>query len=636
MPIPPVNFPALQELSNGEQAISVVFNRPLFALSTRTEALKTLAESVESEIVTARDSYSTLDDRLDAMVSSSSASITNIVSDRNIFLVGGSATWNATASTFTYSQITLAQPNLSYDYTINAGSMASIADGDSLYVTLSRNPMSTTLTLTRVALGLVPNDEDTFIIAIRRGGRLWVRNNGEFEDQETREIGDGLTSAILGRLEMVNETDTASHFTNNIFQLVGDGIPTAISKHDVGLTYLTRDRNALLHGGGNVTWTIPGPTGTFAFDADIYVDVPSVGKVTITATSIPSIADGEVLYFNFLRTSGNYTVSLSKISSISLPITYASKDSFVLGYRSGTTFVMRTGDVFQAGETKPLGTGGAGLVTYQNMSLFASSEDDVSWDALSGLVDCTGNVTIHFPWTTISNIIQATEFPFMLSTSGKKAYVILDRENQANVTIVDDVDTIPITYSQPDALLVAERVGDAMYLFEHHRYNDGDIRRVGEGFVAGAIYDETYTITTASNEVVIPSGQIHYDDAKTLKVWGNGAFLDPAVDYEEDSLDNTKIKARTGEMFPDGNFPEDMRLRFRVESIVTGGAGPGGGGGITWGDPVDNNIVPDLNNTRNLGSSLKGFREIYLADQTNIGDVYKLFIDSGSLQIVLM
>jgi hypothetical protein len=266
--------------------------------------------------------------------------------------------------------------------------------------------------------------------------------------------------------------------------------------------------------------------------------------------------------------------------------------------------------------------------------MYPSSEDDVTWTASSGNITCPGDITINFPWVAYNNVIQSTEFPIYLSTSGKKAYVVLDRTQQANVTVVDDVDTIPITYSAPDSYLVAERVGNSVYMFGTHRYNDGDIRRIGEGFNAGVIYDQSYVVPAPVASVTLPSAGEHGGDDITLKVWGNGVLLTPNVDYNEGPL-STEITAIAGEMFPTGLFNTGMRLRFRIESIVTGGAGPGGGGGggISWNDPVDANIVPDIDDTRRLGSTTKGFKSLYLSDTTN-ANIYEIYIDSGSLQVV--
>lgn len=628
MPISPSNYPDLQELRNGEDAESIIFNRPLFALSTRTNSLKTLLEAVEGEVIDARGGYSTLENRLDDMTGS-------VSNDMNIFVTGGSATWNSSTKIFTHGNLELVQPFNTYNYTIAGGSVTGVEDGECIYVTLTRDSGDTALTFSKAAAGSVPGGQNSFVFAVRVGERLWVRGHGEFETDETRELGDGTTQAILGRLGMINDRDTDSHFTNTTFIGVGDTIPTAISKHDLNLEYLVRDRNILLHGGGNVSWNVSGGDGTFGFDADLTLTVPSVGDVTINATSVNPVADKEVVYLSFMRTGSDYTTTLASADSATLPLENGETDKFILGYRNGNEFILRSGDIFVDGESKPLGTGGAGLVTYQNMSLFASSDNDVSWDATSGAVDTTGDVIIHFPWESFSNVIPSTEFPFTLSADGKKAYVVLDRSGQANLTIVDDVDTIPISYSQPDVLLIAERVGNAIYLFGSHRYNDGDIRRVGEGFVAGEIYDEVAVVTGTTTDVVtLPNGGEHGSDDVTLKVWGNGVFLVPNIHYIE-GPGTTQITAKISPMFPDGYFTEDMRLRFRIESIVTGGAGAGGSGtGISWNDPVDADIIPDTDNTYDLGSALKGFNRLYLSDTLNNGHVYELYIYSGSLNIV--
>jgi len=623
MPISPSNFPDLNELHNGEQAISTVFNRPHFALSTRTIALKALLETVEGEVVNARDGYDSLGERLDNLFGDSS-------SDRNMFLSGAVATWTASASTFTFTTITLLQPQKSFNYTITGATISSIADGESLYVTLSRDSGASTLTMSKAAT--VPEGKDIYVIAVRNGTRLWVRGAGEFEDTETREIGDGVTEPLLSRLGMTSESDSDSHFTNVTFFTVTDNIPTALSNLGLNLEYLVRDRNTLLHGGGNVGWS----SGALSFDSDFYVTVPAIGKITIAASTLSSIADGEVVYFTFTRTGTNYTKTLSKTAATSLPLSYSNTNNYVVGYRDGDKFVFRTGDVYQDGEVKPLGVGGAGLTVFENQSMYASSENDVSWDATSGLLDCVGNITINFPWTTYSNVIQDTEFPITLSTSGKKAYVVLDRSAQSNVTVYEDVDSIPLSYAAPDVLLVAERHSDSVYLFGNHRYNDGDIRRVGEGFVAGEIYDESYVVTGSEQTVItLPNGGEHADDGVTLKVWANGNFIEDKVQYDEGaSADQIIIKDCP--MFPGALAPLGTRFRFRRESIVTGGAGGGGSrtGGDEWSDPVDSHIIPETDNTYTLGSTAKAFKHLYLSDLVDNGDIWRLQVNSGSFSAV--
>ena len=350
MPIAPANWPALVPISNGEQAISTVFNRPHFSTSTRTDSLKTLLETVETEVVNARTSgvtvYASLLARLDAELGSS-------WSDSNMFLTSGSASWALGSTTLTYSAIVLVQPNLAFNYTINSGSQT-LADGDCLYVTLSRLIGSATLTMTKCAAGTLPNNKDIYAIAIRYGNNVWIRDSGELEDGETRILGDGTTAAIMARLAMTDENDTTSHFTSNIINTSSDTIPAAISKYDLEHSYAIRDRNTVLTGGGDITWAISG-TGTLTWASNLTLRVPAVGDVTITAGSVASIADGDCLYVTLVRASTNYTLAITRCAFAALPLANGSTSNIVIGIRNGTTFTFRTGDVFNDGNVKKLG-----------------------------------------------------------------------------------------------------------------------------------------------------------------------------------------------------------------------------------------------------------------------------------------
>ena len=225
----------------------------------------------------------------------------------------------------------------------------------------------------------------------------------------------------------------------------------------------------------------------------------------------------------------------------------------------------------------------------QDRTLFASSVNDVVWDATLGQITCSGDITIHFPWAVYNNTIQASQFPITLSSSGKRAYVILTKSAATNILIHGDVSTLPLTTSPESIVLVAERVGDAVYIFGQ-RWNDGDSKRIGEGFVAGQIYSEKYIVTASEGEsfITLPNSGTHYSDGKTLQVYANGVRLNATEHYIEGPT-ASKITVNTCELFADGVFPCNTEFYFRIDSIVTGGAGGGGGGGTGTLQQVYNN-----------------------------------------------
>jgi len=615
MPILPANWPDLEYLSNGEPAISLVFNRPHFNISTRTNSLRVLLESVEDEVIDARGTYPTLVERLDDMFGDG-------FSDRNIRIVGDDIAWNSSTQIFTFDQLTLVQPDKTFNYIINAGTVTSLADGDCIYVTLSRSAGAATLTFSKAADGSVPEGKDILVIACRVGSQLWVRGAGDLDNGESRPIGDGMTDVVLNRLGMTHDNDTDSHFTNTTVVSGSYDIPEAISSLDLNSEHLIEDRNSLFVSSANVSWDAGGDQLTW--DAAMVIRVPNIGDVTINAGSLSSLTANKVVYFTLDRAQvGGYTASLTSVANGSLPLSNGNIDNLVIGFRYGTKFVFRTGDVLQDGETKQIGLGGGGLKVDQDRSMFYSSDTDVTWDSSSGHISGSGSILIHFPWTSDNKVneIPPSEFPIVLSASGKKAYVTLDRENDGTVGVIDDVDYVPITYSSPDKLLIAQRVGDAVYIFGQ-RWNDQDRKRIGEGFVAGDIYDAWYEVSTGGGEaaITLPGSQEYVQDKKTLQVECNGVTLEIDQDYTESST--TDVTATVCEMFPDGKFPYRARMHFRIESIVTGGAGAGSIGGGSESTTVSNigsgsGVYKEIVGTDIHLKSLKGVGNIQITENAN-------------------
>lgn len=149
------------------------------------------------------------------------------------------------------------------------------------------------------------------------------------------------------------------------------------------------------------------------------------------------------------------------------------------------------------------------------------------------------------------------------------------------------------------------------------------------------IYDEIIrfpTGLTALTDVVLPVNsrksnavQFYVADSGALEVFINSRYT--TKDEEWLSVDKNTVK------FSDA-LPNDTTIHFRLDSLggastVNIGTG-GGGGGDAWSDPVDANIVPDVNNIRDLGSASKKFRDGYFAGKLTVDGV----IDPTGLDLV--
>lgn len=145
------------------------------------------------------------------------------------------------------------------------------------------------------------------------------------------------------------------------------------------------------------------------------------------------------------------------------------------------------------------------------------------------------------------------------------------------------------------------------------------------------IYDEVLRFPaglSALTDVTIPSNsrnldavQFYVPDAGALEVFINSRYT--LQDEEWTSVDTRTVR------FND-DLPPDTTVHFRLDSL--GGSTATlviTGGGDAWGDPVDTNIIPDSDNTRDLGSALIKFRDGYFAGKLTVDGV----IDPTGLEL---
>ena len=119
--------------------------------------------------------------------------------DRNVILMGGGdVSWDATSGELDWSSaIELTSPITGFRTTISPATKE-VADGAMLFVELSRGLTANATLTTDTASALPPTVdlESFFVLAVRRGDRVYFRNGAFLDDGESREIfGGGSSSA---------------------------------------------------------------------------------------------------------------------------------------------------------------------------------------------------------------------------------------------------------------------------------------------------------------------------------------------------------------------------------------------------------------------------------------------------------
>lgn len=198
-------------------------------------------------------------------------------------------------STLTWvSDIQIMVPEKSWNYTVPAQSLASIADGDIVYVTLDRTGVVTSLSTHVVAHGSYPFDMDNYVIGYRRGDKFILRNG-------------------------------------QIVSFVWTNIDDVL-----------RDKNYIL----NVpSAEFNSTTGTLTWASDMEILAPEAGwNYTISASTMTGIANHDVLYITLDRSGVAPVLALTKIADGSFSL---HNDAFVIGYRRGNDFILRNGIAVQ-------------------------------------------------------------------------------------------------------------------------------------------------------------------------------------------------------------------------------------------------------------------------------------------------
>ena len=165
-----------------------------------------------------------------------SASIQGIIDSLFSFLVdGGNITWDLDNTSLTWaSPLKLLVPHRGFDFTIDATTIAGIADGEVLFIV--RDEIGGVKPIIKVANGGVPNTSTSEVIAVRSGDNIYFRNGvleleGEAGDTTVGRI-DGITQDILNFMGAVNESDGTPDYLNAL----GSAVKNMILADDDKLT----------------------------------------------------------------------------------------------------------------------------------------------------------------------------------------------------------------------------------------------------------------------------------------------------------------------------------------------------------------------------------------------------------------
>jgi len=145
--------------------------------------------------------------------------------DRHAFLSeGGILSWALGTKTFNWdAAISISAPITGFLWNVPAGSVQ-LDDGQVMYVTLNRGPLSNT-NLTPTVASTVPSSNDTYVIAARIGDVLYLRNGSSMSDGQTLDTVTGGIASVLYRNQGVDEITNPStiNFTGTGVTAVWNG-----------------------------------------------------------------------------------------------------------------------------------------------------------------------------------------------------------------------------------------------------------------------------------------------------------------------------------------------------------------------------------------------------------------------------
>ncbi len=168
------------------------------------------------------------------------------------------------------------------------------------------------------------------------------------------------------------------------------------------------DRNIIITGGGTVSFTIAGPTGTLTWSSGINILSSITGFSCVIPAGSIDLADFEIFYVNVTRSPlSTSTMTIYKASSLNQST--APNDVFLVGYRSGTLVYFHNGKIINNGEsglvfsiTTLAGSGGSTLqAAYEAGNTIVTSAPEGTF-SLTGTEAITLTAGATSTWQTTS------------------------------------------------------------------------------------------------------------------------------------------------------------------------------------------------------------------------------------------
>jgi len=239
--------------------------------------------------------------------------------DRNIILgKGGDFSWDAGTGTLSWSDVLEFYSTIAgFHLDLPAGA-ATLQDGETLYVDLTRFPI-TNGTLTPLTAFTVPNTNDAYVIAIRRGTEVYFRTGVKLLNGDTKDLFSG---------------EGASANTDTYERIATFGLPVGTSSEEATLGRINLAGSVV---GLSAELTEPVIAGTVAVNAKVngvtkltvLLDTGATTSVQTTvapgvyaamtndAITVEYVATG---YSNAALLNAGLTVNLTLSSGIQLPL----------------------------------------------------------------------------------------------------------------------------------------------------------------------------------------------------------------------------------------------------------------------------------------------------------------------------